>query len=1325
MKIRNSLLVFLLGLGLIFSRAAAYATESNSGNQVHDRVFLSIRKENMAESYGSGAVANVTSSLSDGSYRAGQMIPVEVVFTEAVFVSGTPQLILATGNPAATAVDYSDGSGSDTLIFNYTVAAGNNSLDLDYDSVNALDLNGGTITDIDANDVHLELVPPGHATSLGANKSIIVDTTPPAVSFDLQSGSDTGTSNTDNLTNAATLTFDANFTEAVSGFISQDLSNQGSSSGCTFTVGSETSNVYPVTASGCSAGTVILRLAASAVIDSAGNPNSQEDGPTVTIDRTVPTVGMSSTSGNPTNLSSIPVTITFSHAVSGFAAGDIVPTNGTVSNFSGSGASYSFSLIPTAQGLVSANISAGVAQDTAGNLNTAAATFSRTFDNSAPSVSMSSTAANPTRTSPIPVKVVFSETVSGFVSGDITPTNGTIANFSGSGADYDFDLLPTGQGTVSANIAAGAAQDSAGNNNTAAPVFSRVYDTLPPTVTFDLQIGSDTGASNTDNITNSTTMVFDANFNETISGFTLADLSNADGASGCVFAVGSPTGTTYPVTVSSCSEGTLILRLAAGTVTDTAGNTNIQTDGPGVTIDRTGPTMSFDLQSTSDMGPSSTDNLTNDTSPVFDALFTETITGLAPADITNTGTSTGCIFAVGAPSGSTYPVTASGCSAGTLIVRLAAGGVADTAGNTNILTNGPTVTLDITAPTVSLDLQTASDTGISNTDNSTFATAPIFDAIFSEAVSGFEAADLSNIGTATACTFAIGSPTGNTYPVTVTGCSDGTLIIRVAANGVMDLAGNMNAQTDGPVVTVDRTAPAVTFDLRTTSDTGASNSDNLTNAAALVFDAAFTEAITDFINTDLSNTGTSTGCTFAIGTPTGNIYPVTVSACTAGTVILRLAASGVTDTAGNLSAQTDGPVVTIDRTLPVFSAVAPTASTQINSITAASDVSFTISETLTSGTVTMTRTGGSNDGTVHTCTFIGTGLTAGPHNNLDMSDIVNGCTAAQSLVGDAIYTFRFNGTDLAGNAAAAVSRTNVTFDNIPPTIIIGAPSLTITNTGPVTFTITYTDTHFNTSTLALGNITINKTSSATGTASVDSGTGSIRTVTLSGTEGNGTIGISIAAGTASDLAGNLAPASTASTTFIVDNARPSNNWTQPVGNGASYTVHDQLVTLAVNASDSNGMSRVEFKRYDPINLVFIDIGTVFSPPYQLQFDTSVLTKGTNYFYSYAYDLAGNLQNAYIVMDHYPTLHVTTTGSGSGSVTSSPSGINCGATCTSDYNNFVTIVTLTAHPVSPSYFTGWSGACTGTGSCVLTMDESKFVTATFTRNSFIYLPMILR
>jgi uncharacterized repeat protein (TIGR01451 family) len=70
------------------------------------------------------------------------------------------------------------------------------------------------------------------------------------------------------------------------------------------------------------------------------------------------------------------------------------------------------------------------------------------------------------------------------------------------------------------------------------------------------------------------------------------------------------------------------------------------------------------------------------------------------------------------------------------------------------------------------------------------------------------------------------------------------------------------------------------------------------------------------------------------------------------------------------------------------------------------------------------------------------------------------------------------------------------------------------------------------------------------------------------------------------------------------------------------------------------------------------------------------------------------------------------GSGTGTVTASPGGIDCGADCSEDYATG-TVVTLAASPEAGSAFTGWAGAgCSGTGLCVVTMIAARTVTATF-------------
>ncbi len=86
-----------------------------------------------------------------------------------------------------------------------------------------------------------------------------------------------------------------------------------------------------------------------------------------------------------------------------------------------------------------------------------------------------------------------------------------------------------------------------------------------------------------------------------------------------------------------------------------------------------------------------------------------------------------------------------------------------------------------------------------------------------------------------------------------------------------------------------------------------------------------------------------------------------------------------------------------------------------------------------------------------------------------------------------------------------------------------------------------------------------------------------------------------------------------------------------------------------------------------------------------------------------------------------TLTVKRAGTGSGSVASTPAGVECGTTCSAEFPSGAK-VSLAATAAEGSTFAGWQGACTGTGPCEVTAEGSVEVTATFTANEAMPPPV---
>jgi hypothetical protein len=88
------------------------------------------------------------------------------------------------------------------------------------------------------------------------------------------------------------------------------------------------------------------------------------------------------------------------------------------------------------------------------------------------------------------------------------------------------------------------------------------------------------------------------------------------------------------------------------------------------------------------------------------------------------------------------------------------------------------------------------------------------------------------------------------------------------------------------------------------------------------------------------------------------------------------------------------------------------------------------------------------------------------------------------------------------------------------------------------------------------------------------------------------------------------------------------------------------------------------------------------------------------------------------------VNVTKSGDGSGTITSEPAGISCGADCTDNYA-IGTVITLAAQSDNDSVFAGWGGACVGEQlTCEITVSEVTAVSAAFASNNLrVYLPLI--
>ncbi|OYW76560.1 MAG: hypothetical protein B7Z37_08170 [Verrucomicrobia bacterium 12-59-8] len=186
------------------------------------------------------------------------------------------------------------------------------------------------------------------------------------------------------------------------------------------------------------------------------------------------------------------VLTTFNASAAGFTLGDVVITNGVASSFSGSGASYTFNVQPTAAGIVTVSVPAKAATDSTKLGNSASNLLSVSYgpaDTTPPAVVLTTSASSVT--APFVVTAAFSESVSGLLASEFTVTNGTVTALASAGEVWSATVTPTAAGNVTVSLPASMAQDAAGNPNTASNLITVNYTPAVTThgLTGDYYIG--------------------------------------------------------------------------------------------------------------------------------------------------------------------------------------------------------------------------------------------------------------------------------------------------------------------------------------------------------------------------------------------------------------------------------------------------------------------------------------------------------------------------------------------------------------------------------------------------------------------------------------------------------------------------------------------------------------------------------------------------------------------------------------------------------------------------------------------------------------------
>jgi hypothetical protein len=311
------------------------------------------------------------------------------------------------------------------------------------------------------------------------------DTTPPTIAItSAQSALKAGST--------ASLTF--NLSETSTDFVASDVTVSGGTLSGFSGSGSSYTATFTPTANSTANG--VVSVASGTFKDAAGNNNNDgadaNNTKTFTVDTALPTIAITSAQSALKAGETASLTFTLSESATDFTAADITASGGTLSNFAGSGTSYTATFTPTANSTTNGVVSVASSKftDAAGNENDdgSEANNTKTFsvDTVLPTIAISVDKTLLKVNSTAAVTLTLSETSSDFVASDIVVTGGTLGSFAVSNSNnkvYNATFTPTlASGTLS--VASSAFSDAAGNNNAdgadANNALAFTYDSVVP-----------------------------------------------------------------------------------------------------------------------------------------------------------------------------------------------------------------------------------------------------------------------------------------------------------------------------------------------------------------------------------------------------------------------------------------------------------------------------------------------------------------------------------------------------------------------------------------------------------------------------------------------------------------------------------------------------------------------------------------------------------------------------------------------------------------------------------------------------------------------------